>query len=516
MQSGTRYAATDGETQHGLQSNLLKPMDVLDSHGERGDFLRRLHTLSSTETSGIGDCHTTLSREELNGKTTRQSSFQTDVDSPRIPRRRHSFELAIMGMYTNHSSHEVPDEGIDTNDDPVEFDELFSRSHIDISGGTNIDRSMFFSSQERLKNRGPNTSSSAAVQYEMGEYCTNSPDRSDSPTSSIPGDFGEGRSPDDHHNSSRRNSRAGKMESDWMRWGRDRRDSMKKRNDKLEQHQKQIESKRTPTPVKKARKESLKFVAAGYAINDTDLSIDDDIPEIEENPRILQRERLMSKASSGLTPVSPIRPQRYKRATFDPNVLTAFWQHKIFTRGRIVGITLSIIAFITNIISIANHYWLYHTDQQVQSNHIHSGLWLRCNSHKNTSSEICTFISDEHWQRAVIGLLIFTFAFGLLATVLSICGIFSAHMGKKVYFYHSSGEMFFICGLNSSAALIIYLVAVEYSNFTDRSYGVGFIMGWFTSISFYISATCMELDELVRYYNKTCTHCCSRGGVQHV
>ncbi len=55
-----------------------------------------------------------------------------------------------------------------------------------------------------------------------------------------------------------------------------------------------------------------------------------------------------------------------------------------------------------------------------------------------------SFLSD--WQNAVIGLFIFSVAFGFLATILSISGVCSTTLAKKIYYFHSAGEIYFICG----------------------------------------------------------------------
>ena len=37
-------------------------------------------------------------------------------------------------------------------------------------------------------------------------------------------------------------------------------------------------------------------------------------------------------------------------------------------------------------------------------------------------------------------------AFGLLALILSICGVCTLTLPKKIYYYHSAGEIDLICG----------------------------------------------------------------------
>lgn len=64
---------------------------------------------------------------------------------------------------------------------------------------------------------------------------------------------------------------------------------------------------------------------------------------------------------------------------------------------------------------------------------------LRLNLHNNS------LLSDADSQNVVIGLLLFSLSFGLLATILACCGVLSGALAKKLYYFHSAGEIFFIC-----------------------------------------------------------------------
>ena len=50
------------------------------------------------------------------------------------------------------------------------------------------------------------------------------------------------------------------------------------------------------------------------------------------------------------------------------------------------------------------------------------------------------------WNNAVIGLMIFSASFGFVATILAVCGVCTSPLPKKIYYFHSSGEIFFVCG----------------------------------------------------------------------
>lgn len=50
------------------------------------------------------------------------------------------------------------------------------------------------------------------------------------------------------------------------------------------------------------------------------------------------------------------------------------------------------------------------------------------------------------WQNAVIGFMLFAASFGFLASILSILGVCTTPLPKKIYYFHSSGEIFLVCG----------------------------------------------------------------------
>jgi hypothetical protein len=52
----------------------------------------------------------------------------------------------------------------------------------------------------------------------------------------------------------------------------------------------------------------------------------------------------------------------------------------------------------------------------------------------------------SEWHIGVIGQILFTMTFGLVASVLSIGGLCAVSLPKKVYYYHSAGEIHIICG----------------------------------------------------------------------
>lgn len=50
------------------------------------------------------------------------------------------------------------------------------------------------------------------------------------------------------------------------------------------------------------------------------------------------------------------------------------------------------------------------------------------------------------WQKAVIGLMIFSASFGFIASILAVCGVCTSPLPKKIYYFHSAGEIFLVCG----------------------------------------------------------------------
>lgn len=51
------------------------------------------------------------------------------------------------------------------------------------------------------------------------------------------------------------------------------------------------------------------------------------------------------------------------------------------------------------------------------------------------------------WQNAVIGLMIFAASIGFLAAILAVLGVCTSPLPKKIYYFHSAGEIFLVCGM---------------------------------------------------------------------
>uniref|UniRef100_K1QJR7 Endoglucanase n=1 Tax=Magallana gigas TaxID=29159 RepID=K1QJR7_MAGGI len=127
------------------------------------------------------------------------------------------------------------------------------------------------------------------------------------------------------------------------------------------------------------------------------------------------------------------------------------------------------------------------------------GMWDTCFQMDNTSvPPICIEDSVQRWQKAVIGLMIFSASFGFIASILAVCGVCTSPLPKKIYYFHSAGEIFLVCAISTGAALIIYPVAMESNNSSSaHQYGPGYGLGWGSAFFFLAAAFCMSLDDLM-------------------
>ena len=66
------------------------------------------------------------------------------------------------------------------------------------------------------------------------------------------------------------------------------------------------------------------------------------------------------------------------------------------------------------------------------------------------------------WQSCVIGLLLFSIAFGLLGTILCTCGVCVESIYMKMYYFHSAAEVYFICGMS--------ITSIDFKLYTMTTY----------------------------------------------
>jgi len=82
---------------------------------------------------------------------------------------------------------------------------------------------------------------------------------------------------------------------------------------------------------------------------------------------------------------------------------------------------------------------------------------------QNTERFVDLRCVSTEWHVSVIALLMFTLSFGLMAIVLSIGGLCSTSLPKKIYYYHSAGEIYVICGEFLPSRWRLCLKSVKYT-----------------------------------------------------
>ena len=53
--------------------------------------------------------------------------------------------------------------------------------------------------------------------------------------------------------------------------------------------------------------------------------------------------------------------------------------------------------------------------------------------------------------------MIFSAGFGFVAAVLGICGVCTSPLPKKIYYFHSAGEIFFVCGKDTFLFFVLFV-----------------------------------------------------------
>ena len=224
----------------------LSPMR--ESGRPPADSLHKIHAQSSAETSGLGD---SLQRiHTLSSTETSADGGATPSPSREPSKRRASFELAVAEDHANNA-----------------------RVHGKMKGPT------------------PSSPSKAAQDQdaEVARYMEHELD-------------GGPYSPNQTPAGSRRGSVQflGKhTNSTWLNWSRQRHESFKKRLDSIEQKQQDAVKNRVPTPVRKARKESVMFVSPelekDHLPKDEMEHIHKKLEKFVPAPRISRRQRLEGK-----------------------------------------------------------------------------------------------------------------------------------------------------------------------------------------------------------------------------
>ena len=141
-------------------------------------------------------------------------------------------------------------------------------------------------------------------------------------------------------------------ESQWMKWGRERRQSFRRRMEQLEKPP-EPEIPRASTPVKKARQEGLMFVHPDLG---SKYISEDDINYIKRHKQErLKTCKLIEKSKTKLHHET----HDINRLTPDELMtLSRFWEHRVFVRTRYVSILLSLVTTVIYVLSICSTQWV--------------------------------------------------------------------------------------------------------------------------------------------------------------
>ncbi|XP_064642115.1 uncharacterized protein LOC135496627 isoform X2 [Lineus longissimus] len=335
------------------------------------------------------------------------------------------------------------------------------------------------------------------------------------------------KSPNPSPNTSRRGSfRGDKKEkhflgapgSAWVNWSKDRRNSFRRRVEMIEQKEKEAEKTRVSTPVKKARQECVRFVSREME----DQYIAEANEPVRKKPA--KKEKKKEKKKRGQKTDDPLK--KIKLTDVQWNLMMDYWENPIFVRSRYVGIVMSLLALAICVYSLATTTWstydvpapMNFTEKWNGSTEM--GLWRVCGQKNNTETgELepysCWRETRFGWQNGIIGLLLFSAGVGFLATILSICGLCVNNLPKKLYYYHSAGEIFFVCALICTTGLVAYPVCIETFKLINHKYGYAYMIGWGASAGYFAAALCMMLDDLIQ---TSATGCCKKKkqSLQHV
>lgn len=152
--------------------------------------------------------------------------------------------------------------------------------------------------------------------------------------------------------STRRSRRfLGQKESQWMKWGEERRASFRRRMEKLQKPEPEIP--RASTPIKKARQEGLVFIHPDL---ESKYISEDDINYINRH----KHERLKTYK---LIEKSKVKSHHHvhginRLTAGELLILSRFWEHSVFTRSRYISILLSLATTVICILSICSTEWV--------------------------------------------------------------------------------------------------------------------------------------------------------------
>uniref|UniRef100_A0A5K3FE18 Ion_trans_2 domain-containing protein n=1 Tax=Mesocestoides corti TaxID=53468 RepID=A0A5K3FE18_MESCO len=218
-----------------------------------------------------------------------------------------------------------------------------------------------------------------------------------------------------------------------------------------------------------------------------------------------------------------------------------YWEHSAFGRSRLTAILLSVIATVCLLYSLVATTWVYTGHP---GNVTRRGLWRKC-SMENGSCEITLpFLSEtDGWQGGATCILVVAIMISFLGTGLAIFGHSGSDLVKRLYYFHSSGEIFFLAGFTTFLSFGIYrsyasmnLLNLRQTNppsaFTTTSdqsplaslpqpirFGAADYTGWTAGVVFFAAAFALLIDEFIHELAKLgqsrwpclarCLRCCA-------
>lgn len=158
-------------------------------------------------------------------------------------------------------------------------------------------------------------------------------------------------------------------QSAWLRWSHERRASFKRKVEFIEQRQNEMQRIRMSSPVRKARKESMRFVS----------------PELEDQHLTCNGEDVTLAHPAFPFEIPPPSTKKIGRKQDDKeetkltlaqwNALVAFWEHDVFVRSRCVGLFFGLAALVLIIVSLVTSQWLY-LDSKSDASHLYQEKFI--------------------------------------------------------------------------------------------------------------------------------------------
>ncbi|BHF80514.1 hypothetical protein SprV_0702364200 [Sparganum proliferum] len=174
----------------------------------------------------------------------------------------------------------------------------------------------------------------------------------------------------------------------------------------------------------------------------------------------------------------PSRQVLSELAALGFNNRNEYWEHSAFGRARICAICLASIASLCLLYSFSSSTWAY---------------------------------SGPSWQGGAVCILLAAIGLGLLGIGLSIVGYTGSDLLKRLYYFHSGGEIFFLAGFTTFLSLGIYRSYAQ-SNLVNAAtgdveltFGAADTVGWVAGVLYFITAFCLLMDEFIHEMAKMST-----------